>query len=193
MTPATGVPAGGALSGDLPRASFNEVVDDVGVPWPGDAACCVWEMPREAWLWDELEESFFFDDLLASFARDNCSCYINWRGSVSFGLSRARVSAMLCMVGEVMIGGSDRAVKHQHQQPKVTTDHSLSESLHFHACMDSHMYFASIFGASAGGRSTLARTLGRQANGGGDGSNCLGRPSSRRAVSIRVKLERRAF
>jgi hypothetical protein len=69
------VPAGEALSGDLPRASFKEVVDDVGVPWPGDADCCVWEMPREAWLWDELD-SFFFEDLLASFARDNCSCYI---------------------------------------------------------------------------------------------------------------------
>lgn len=78
MAPADGVPAGEALSGDLPRASFKEVVEDVGVPWPGDADCCAWEMPREAGLWDEeLEESFFFEDLLASFARDNCSCYIS--------------------------------------------------------------------------------------------------------------------
>ena len=69
--PPEGVPAGEAFSGDLPRVSFNEVVDDVGVPWFGDVDCCVELTPREA-CWVELE-SFFFDDLL-SFARDNCSC-----------------------------------------------------------------------------------------------------------------------
>jgi len=46
--PPVGVPAGEALSGDLPRVSFKEVVDEVGVPWLGDVDCCVWEMPREA-------------------------------------------------------------------------------------------------------------------------------------------------
>lgn len=64
-------PACAALSGDLPFVSFTEVVDDVGVPWFGEADC--WWIPREAWFW-ELEESFFFDDLFASFALDNCSC-----------------------------------------------------------------------------------------------------------------------
>jgi len=70
--PAEGVPAGEALSGDLFRESFSEVVDVLGVPWLGDADCCVLEMPRDAW---EVElESFFFEDLL-SFARDSWSCY----------------------------------------------------------------------------------------------------------------------
>lgn len=46
--PAEGVPAGDALSGDLPRASFKEVWEDVGVAWFGDADCCVGWMPRDA-------------------------------------------------------------------------------------------------------------------------------------------------
>lgn len=62
------------MSGDLPRVSFKEVVDEVGVPWLGDVDCCDWEMPRDAWPWDEVV-SFFLEDLLASFALDNCSCY----------------------------------------------------------------------------------------------------------------------
>lgn len=39
----------------------------------------------------------------------------------------------------------------------MTTYHSLSEALHFHAFVDSHMYSTGILGASAGGRCTLAR------------------------------------
>jgi hypothetical protein len=52
----------------------------------------------------------------------------------------------------------------------VTTYHSLSETLHFHDGMDSHMYSDGILGASAGGRCTLARitrTAGERERGAG--------------------------
>lgn len=68
--PPAGAPAGEALSGDLLRGSFSEVVDDVGVPWLGEVDCCALETPRDAWFWEAELESFFFDDLL-SFARDS--------------------------------------------------------------------------------------------------------------------------
>jgi hypothetical protein len=68
------IPACEPLSGDFPRVSFTDVVDEVGVPWLGEEDCCPWWTPRAALFWDEWEESFFFEDLFASFALDNCSC-----------------------------------------------------------------------------------------------------------------------